>query len=78
MQLLSATFLLISFLVIEVAIGEYGISVDKLTAAVESIWSKETPVTPKPIKDSIEGNILLKVEEKRKKKTKMTQTFFKC
>lgn len=76
MQLLSATFLLISFLVIEVAIGEYGISVDKLTAAVESIWSKETPVTPKPIKDSIEGNILLKVEKKKKKKLKNDANIF--
>ncbi|XP_043684729.1 ATP-binding cassette sub-family G member 1 isoform X1 [Vespula pensylvanica] len=43
---------------IEVAIGEYGISVDKLTAAVESIWSKETPLTPKPIKDSIEDDMV--------------------
>lgn len=44
-----------SFLVLEVAIGEYGITVDKLITAVDKHWENEKIVAA-PIKPELEGN----------------------
>lgn len=41
---------------IEVAIGEYGISSDKLAAAVDTLWSEETLPKPQPMKTEIEDS----------------------